>query len=142
MKSITTRIFIAAALIAAPLRAEEPAAPLSMSDFAKSVKEKVATVRSPGETPRPGFPFGHFLKPPPPPPPENEDPVAQAEVKIVLPPEIKAQGTMNMGGRLVVVMQDGTHGVGDVVLGAKIIAINANEVTFLYRTRTFKLPVR
>lgn len=141
MSSITVRIFVAAALVAAPLRAQD-AAPQTMAEFAKSVQQRVQQVRQPGETARPGFPFGHFLKPPPPPPPEEDSPTGTTEVKIVLPESIKAQGTMNMGGRMVVVMSDGTHGVGDVVQGAKIVAINANEVTFLYRMRTFKLPVR
>lgn len=146
VSSIGTRIFVAAAILAAgllttPVHAED-AAPLNLPDFAKSVQSKLQQVRQPGELARPGFPFGHFLKPPPPPPPEEAEAGPAAAVQIVLPPEIKAQGTMNMGGRLVVVMSDGTHGIGDVVQGAKIIAINANEVTFSYRQKIFKLPVR
>lgn len=145
MPSIFTRVWIAATLtltaLAVPVHAEDPAAPpLNVAEFAKSVLARVQPVRQPGEGAHAGFPFGHFLKPPPPPPPEDES--GQPVVQIVLPAEIKCQGTLNMGGTTVVVMADGTHRVGDVVLGAKIIAISPTEVSFNYRGKLFKLPVR
>lgn len=122
------------------VRAED-APPQTVVEFAKSVQGRMRAVRQPVEIGKPGFPFGHFLKLPPPPPADKADDPGP-EIVIALPPEIKCQGTMNMGGTTVVVMADGTHRVGDVVLGAKITSITAREVTFLFRGRVFKLPVR
>lgn len=139
VRHVTIAACLAVTLTAVDARAEE-AAPQTVSEFAKSVQERMQSVRKPGEKDKPPFPFGHFLKPPPPPPIETED--GQPVVAIVLPPEIKCQGTMNMGGSTVVVMSDGTHRVGDVVLGARITAITASEVTFNFRGKLFKLPVR
>lgn len=123
----------------APAAAQEP--PLSFPELAKAVQTKVMALKSAPDGANSPFMFGHFLKPPP--PPKTEEEAQQAEAPVVLPPEIKCQGVMQMGGGLMVVTNSGTYKRGDKVKeGAQITNITQDTVTFLYRGKQFKLPAR